>query len=262
MIREATSMRPLMAAAAAPATLRFHVADWAAVSAARSEKQDWIGWLRGEATRPEGARPSSALPASLRRRITPVGQMAFRAAQAVGPSAHARFIFCSRHGEFRRTKALLETLARREEPSPAEFSLAVHNALAGILSIEWKNDAGHTAIAAGADSFGFGLVEAAACLKARPEEPILLVYSDEELLEEYAELREGQETGIALALLLTPGRAGGDDVLLSFARRRWPATACPASDQALDFIRFLLSHETERTSSGSSIDWRWHRDGA
>ena len=260
MIREARSLRRPTAVAAAPATLCFHVADWAAVSSTRSEKQDWIGWLRGEA--PESSRPGIALPANLRRRITPIGQMAFRAAQGVGRSAQARFIFCSRHGEFRRTKALLETLAAREEPSPAEFSLAVHNALAGILSIEWKNDAAHTAIAAGADSFGFGLVEAGACLKARPAEPILLVYFDEGLAEEYGELGEGQETGLALALLLTPGGAGGNDVLLSLAPRPQRAPVRPATDQALDFMRFMLSNETERISSGSSIEWRWHRDAS
>jgi hypothetical protein len=260
MIRVARTVRRPVSAAAAPTTLRFRVADWAAATSGRSDKRDWAGWARGELPRSDGTWPSAALPASLRRRITPIGQMAFRAAQAIGARTQARFIFCSRHGEFRRTKALLETLARREEPSPAEFSLAVHNALAGILSIERKNDAGHTAIAAGADSFGFGLVEAAVCLRTKPGEPILLVYFDEGLVEEYAELREGQETALAVALLLAAGQCDGEDLLLSYAARPRGAPARPATDQALDFLRFLLSNESERTSSGGSIEWRWHRD--
>jgi hypothetical protein len=262
MIQVARTLRRPANATAASATLRFRVADWAAATSGRSEKRDWIGWARGELPPSDGAGPSAALPASLRRRITPIGQLAFRAAQGVGPCAQARFVFCSRHGEFRRTKSLLETLARREEPWAAEFSLAVHNALAGILSIERKNDAGHTAIAAGVDSFGFGLVEAAACLAVKPAEPILLVYFDEGLMEEYVELREGEETALAVALLLTAGRGGGEDLLLSFAPGSRGAPARPATDQALDFLHFLLSNESERTSSGGAVEWRWHRDTA
>jgi hypothetical protein len=238
MIRVARTARRPVSAAVAPATLRLRVADWAAAASGRNDKRDWLGWAQGEPPRSD-AGPSAALPASFRR-----------------------FIFCSRHGEFGRTRALLETLARREEPSPAEFSLAVHNALAGILSIERKNDAGHTAIAAGADSFGFGLVEAAACLRIKPAEPILLVYFDEGLAGEYAELREGQETALAVALLLVAGQNDGGDLLLSYAPGPRDAPACPATDQALDFLRFLLSNESERTSSGGSIEWRRHRDPA
>lgn len=260
MIRVAAPMRRPISAAA-PAALRLHIAGVAAVSAERRDPQDCMRWLRGEPALPE-ATPAAPLPASLRRRITPIGQMAFCAALGVAERPKSRFIFCSRHGEFRRTKALLEALARREEPSPAEFSLAVHNALAGLLSIEWKNDAGHTAIAAGPDSFGFGLVEAAACLATKPAEPILLVYSDEALREEYAELREAQETGMALALLLTGGGSGGEEVLLSFAPKPRLSPPRPATDVALDFLHFLLSNETERLSSGGSIAWRWRRDAA
>jgi Beta-ketoacyl synthase, N-terminal domain len=262
MMSAAEKLQRPISAAAQPAALRLHVAGWAAVSAERSDPQEWMCWLRGEQAPPDSAPPGVPLPSSFRRRITPIGQMAFRAALSIGQRAQARFIFCSRHGEFRRTKTLLEALARREEPSPAEFSLAVHNALAGILSIEWKNSAGHSALAAGADSFGFGLLEAAACLAARPAEPVLLVYFDEGLHEEYAELREADETGLALALLLTSGPSGGADVLLSFASRPRRSPPRPATEQALDFLRFLLSDETERIFSGGSIEWRWHRDAA
>jgi hypothetical protein len=255
--------RPSLSAFKRPRPIRFCVADWMACAPGREEKEDWLAWAAGKAPRETGANANGAkLPPALRRRITPVGQMAFRAARGIGETPRARFIFSARHGEFRRTKALLETLARREEPSPAEFSLAVHNALAGILSIEWRNDAGHTAIAAGPDSFGFGLLEAAACLEARPEEPILLVYFDEPLPEEYAELGEGRETSLALALLLTAGPDQGAEVMLSFVSKARGVPARPSTDPALDFMRFLLSSETTMTSAGGAIEWRWHRDAA
>jgi hypothetical protein len=63
-----------------------------------------------------------------------------------------------------------------------------------------------------------------------------------------------------VAFLLSAGKSDGEDLLLSYAARPRGAPARPATDQALDFLRFLLSNESERTSSGGSIEWRWHRD--
>jgi hypothetical protein len=262
-VQEAVSLWCPAGAAKPSGTIRLQVADWMGCGPGRAEKEDWFGWARGEPPRSSGTPPDGPfLPAALRRRITPIGRMAFRAAYGLAEGVPARFIFCSRHGELRRTQALLEALARREELSPAEFSLSVHNALAGLLSIVGKNEAGHTAIAAGTDSFGFGLLEAAACLAARPTEPILLVYFDESLPEEYAALREGEEPGVALALLLVAPQGGPDDIVLSFAPKPRDEPAWLSTEQALDFMRFLLSGESERQSPGGSIQWRWHRDAA
>jgi hypothetical protein len=242
-------------------TVRLRVADWMACAPGRTAKEDWLGWARGEPPR-AAALPSAALPAILRRRITPVGQMAFRAAHGVGAAAGARFIFCSRHGEFRRTVALLETLGRGEPPVASEFGLSVHNALAGLLSIAEKNDLGHTAVAAGTDSFACGLLEAAACLTSRPAEPVLLVYFDEILPEDYAVFREGEDTSVAVALLLTAAAGDTGDVLLSFAPKPASEPARPAAAQALDFLRFLLSGESETISPGAALRWLWCRDVA
>ena len=129
----------------------------------RETQADWLAWAVGATVPAEPSRLPVALPAILRRRVTPVGQMAFRAACALSVPDAARFIFCSRHGEFQRTLGILTALATGEPVSPAEFSLSVHNALAGLLSIAWHNRAGHTTIAAGADSFGSALIEAASC---------------------------------------------------------------------------------------------------
>ena len=126
----------------------------------------------------------------LRRRISTIGQMAFRASYALSEQRTARFIFCSRHGESDRTLRILQSLAAKEPISPADFSLSVHNALAGLLSIAWGNTAGHTAISAGADSFGYGLLEAVACLKEGPSDPVMLVYFDDLLPQPYDEVAD------------------------------------------------------------------------
>ena len=242
--------------------LRFRVADWMACSAALHERQQWLAWAGGVAVG-EAAAAQPALPAALRRRVSAIGQMMFRAVYGLQDVPPARFVFCSRHGEYRRTQALLDAVATRDEPSPAEFSLSVHNALAGLLSIARQNEAGHTAVAAGSDSFGFGLLEAAACLKSMPQEPVLLAYFDEPLPDEYAAFRGGDESGLALALLLLPARGDGGDLTVSCeAKRAGDPAQPPATEQARDFLRFLLSGEGERLSPGGVVRWRWRRAAA
>jgi hypothetical protein len=154
--------------------------------------------------------PATPLPASLRRRITPIGRKVLEAAWAVmagRPGLEPRIVLSSRHGEYARTLGLLTSLAESGEVSPAEFSLAVHHGLAGLLSIATGNHAGHTAISAGEDSFGAALCEAAACL-ADGDGHILLMHFDEALPDSYDAVGGGPEPDLALALLLSAGERG------------------------------------------------------
>jgi len=195
----------------------------------------------------------------LRRRISTVGQRAFRAAYALSEQSSARFIFCSRYGESDRTLRILHSLAVKEPISPADFSLSVHNALAGLLSIAWGNTAGHTAISAGADSFGYGLLEAIACLKQGSADQVLLVYFDDLLPQPYGEVADGAESCVALAMLLKPPGDDGPEFALSMEPRNRSGEWRSATALSLDFIRFMLSNERERRSIGERTQWRWQR---
>src|SRR5689334_10839923 len=123
---------------------RLTVLDWAA-SARPSMDGCWTTIGRETST-------STALQL-LRRRVSEIGQRALRPAWCLS-EGEPKFVLASRNGEFGRTLGLLEALTEREPLSPAEFSLSVHHALIGLLSIARGNGAGHTALAAGADSFG------------------------------------------------------------------------------------------------------------
>ncbi|MBF6568200.1 MAG: beta-ketoacyl synthase chain length factor [Candidatus Binataceae bacterium] len=214
-----------------------------------------MAWALGSSVTAETGSSPAVLPPMLRRRVTPLGQMAFRTACKLSVPERARFIFCSRHGEFQRTLGILTALATGAAVSPAEFSLSVHNALAGLLSIAWRNTAGHTTIAAGADSFRSALIEAASCLMEYPEEPVLLVYCDDRLPQPYDELADSDETGFAIAMLLTSPRHDFNDVILELTPRN--AAAESASGQALAFLRFLLSDRNEERSDNEHLRWRW-----
>jgi Beta-ketoacyl synthase, N-terminal domain len=197
------------------------------------------------------------VPLLLRRRVTPIGQFALRAAYDLGKGAD-RFVFCSRHGEFQRTLNLLNMIVAREPTSPSDFSLSVHNALTGLLSMALKNTAGHTTIAAGADSLGVGFVEAVASASVPFKSRVLLVYFDEALPEPYSELDDHGDLGIAVALIVAPKAFRDDDLMLSFKPRRGPESP---NTQVTEFIEFLSSSRHESTMLGSRMMWRWKRAG-
>ena len=241
-------------------SVRFRVQDWMACGVGLESREDWIAWLQGAKNpKDDAAQAAVSLPTMLRRRISVIGQMAFRASYALSEDRMARFIFCTRHGEFQRTLRILKSLVAEEPISPAEFSLSVHNALAGLLSIAWNNTAGHTTISAGADSFGSAMLDAVACLKSRPNEPVLVVYFDDLLPEPYDEFADDDETCVALAMLLSSPHEDGEDLTLALEPRDRDMMSLSASGQALDFLRFILSGEPERKSMGERLQWRWQR---
>lgn len=232
---------------------RFSVLGWTA----RQPAAETGAW-QAIAGAPAAAADAVALPMMLRRRLSPLGQAATGAAGAVGQAAQAQFVFCSRHGEMHRTVRLMQALATGETVSPADFSLSVHNALAGLLSIATGARAGHTAVTAGADSFAAGVLEAAALLRAQPRRPVLLAYYDEPVPPPFEEVGPTPPEGaLALAALLAPG----EDVALDAAPEPGAPTRATTA-QAAEFLAFLAGEAAEVRSPGGRLRLEWRRAGA
>ncbi|CAA7626565.1 beta-ketoacyl synthase chain length factor [Magnetospirillum sp. UT-4] len=213
----------------------------------------WTAWLPGRAALLSGGAVAAVpAPAGLKRRATPLGRKVLEAAWPLladhGDSP--RIVLSSRHGEYQRTLGLARALAAEEELSPAEFSLSIHHGLAALLSIATGNRAGHTAVAAGGDTFGWGCVEAAACL-ADGDGSVLLLHFDEPLPAEYRDIADAEEAALVLALLLRP--AGGDSVRLEFE----PAAAPSGDDPALRFGEMLAGGDAAAEATGERMTWRW-----
>ena len=134
----------------------------------------------------ESPRPDvSFVPAMERRRLTGVERaalavawQAYRAACAEGEQIPV--VFASRWGEIGTTIKLMQQLHADGEMSPAGFSNSVHNAAPGHFSLFTRNKAPYTAIAAGADSYAMGLLEA----QSYPGK-VLFVYAEEATPEFY-----------------------------------------------------------------------------
>lgn len=242
---------------------RLAVRAWSAWSPERETSGAWLAWAgapREETDVADVAPMGDAVPMMLRRRTTGLGRKMIGGALACGETARTgRYVLASRHGEFSRILGILKCLAARELPSPAEFSMSVHNALPGLLSIHTGNTHGHTAVAAGLDTFGFGLMEAAACLAERPYEPVLYFFGDEPLPGEFNTFgKDDIDLPLVIALALRTPNADEEGIVFDAVPRS--AGSPPSTAAAIDFLRFLLSGEESAVSEGMRMTWIWRRD--
>ena len=226
------------------------------------ESLDWLAWagLKDVSPGVPGSEPpSDSLSRALRRRTNPVGRSALAAASALRHVEDARYVVSTRHGEFERTVSILESLADREMPSPAEFSMSVHHALAGLLSIDAKNTQGHCAVSAGPESFCFGMMEAAACFVERPDQPVIFLHYDELPGGGFADLLPERDRQLPIVVALGMSDIGQDEGEAMTVTTRPRENGTPSSCHARDFIRFLLEGAPETGSDGNRMSWQWRR---
>lgn len=164
-----------------------------------------------------------------------------------------RVVFASRHGEMERTVAVLRDLALGAELSPTLFSLSVHNSVAGLWSILKENRGPSTALAAGPETFGWGLLDAFAAIEEDPSKPVLFVFGDDRLPDLFQPYAPAEVVPHALALLL----GGPAERTLTVT---WDSEAVgePSNlPQSLHFLRALGDSEPQPWR-GRGGTWHWH----
>ncbi len=194
---------------------------------------------------------------AVRRRLRGTALLAVRCGLAAlrAASGPVEVVFCSRHGDLRRTRDLLAALADGQRPSPLAFSLSVHNALAGMLDLARRERTGHTSIAAGRDSFAMGLLEASARLARDRERALLLLYVEEPIPQELQRHTDRDQGGTVVAALLEPAADAARP--LAFLRRA-PPTGTPAKEseaEARSFVAVLEGGGPLRLASRAGFEW-------
>lgn len=264
----------------------FNVVHWSAWIPGLDSAEQWQAWAKD--AEPAGAPTPldlSAFPAMLRRRLGATGKIALHTILKL-PFPNDIYgdipaVFCSQYGEVGRSSGLLAALAGGEPLSPTEFSLSVHNAVAGVYSIGRKQTQNITAISAADEGLPMAILEALGILLTGTHKHVLCVIYDAPLPAPYPAEMNHCRTPFALALILSPpvpdtvnapvaelrqpAETGPDEqpttLRLSMTRVAHkpgapaPSTALP--DVPLDFIRFLAD------ATGSAVDLRcgskiWH----
>lgn len=221
---------------------------------------DWRHWAASPALiEGEDKPPAKAVPAMTRRRLTRWSRMALEVATAVDGDLDPRapMIFSSRHGDTRRTLALLRDLAAQEPLSPTAFSLSVHNAALGIYTIVRGMSSPSLAVAAGRDTLAQAWLEAQSWL-ATGTGQVLLVHVDEPLAEFYRPYADEAEMPAALALVLNAQPAAGAvPTRLGFEPARGPAGE---ASMMREFLAWWYGGDTSLALHGSRLSWWWERD--
>ena len=115
-LSDPTGLEPIVAT-------RVRVDQWAGYGLDAENPEDLIARPPGPLDAADDGASTEALPAALRRRVSALGQKAFKAAYRLKVPDGARFVFCSRNGEFDRTLRILTALAGDDPVSPADFNL-------------------------------------------------------------------------------------------------------------------------------------------
>jgi len=215
----------------------------------------WAAWPCDHATASDSAASFELqyIDALTRRRLGRLAKMALHVAGlCVVAMPRVRTVFASRHGELHRTIDMLAMLAQSESLSPTAFGLSVHNAAAGIFSIARHDRSSSTAIAAGEDTLAYALLEAHVQLESNPEMPVLVVYADEPLPQEYAAYACAEEHPHALALLLSP------DATRSIALDASEAAEAPSESMQSRAFLPCLKQGSSGSWTGKRHTWRWH----
>lgn len=233
----------------------FGIARWQAWAPEVDGAPAWRAWVEGEHAPESEVQPDvSFLPPLLRRRLDRHGRMALHTAWPCLEGVESvQFVFASRHGDLDRTLELLTALAKQETLSPTVFSLSVHNSAAGLLSIARGDRGAATAMAAGPDTLGMGLLEGANLI-AEGAGRVLVCYADDAVPPPFQSFVTDDSTHqpFAVSLLLTPPT----DAPLRCRLVR--ETAAPAQAPEAALMSFLVD-EAAASVIGVDQPWRLER---
>ncbi|HEX8406693.1 MAG TPA: beta-ketoacyl synthase chain length factor [Duganella sp.] len=239
----------------------FSIAGHAEWAPGLTTPEAWAQWARAPRTIVPGEEPGvKAMPAMLRRRAGFLGKMALEVAYRCldgldDKGANIPTVFCSRHGEVSRALELLADLAHGDPLSPTAFSMSVHNATAGLLTIARADRANHIALAAGASTIEHAVIEACGLLDDGAP-MVLLVASDCQMPELFLPYQASDEQPHAWAWLMAP--AAADTIALSWtASDQAPSSRTPG---ALDVAAFYLGGADVLERCDGRMRWRWSRD--
>lgn len=146
-----------------------------------------------------------SIPAMQRRRLSPLAKMALHTAcTAIGQGVDY-IVWSSVCGDESTTASIMMDIAQGQTPSPTQFSVSVHNAIAGLYSILYQDNTVATSLSSPATTmWSDALLEAYAFLIGTNKKRALIVCYDMPLPAGYQSSYQSDEL-YALACVLSLG---------------------------------------------------------
>ena len=205
----------------------------------------------------------ASIPKMLKRRLSPLARVVFCAAIPCMPENNQfPSIFSSVHGELAKSFAMMKQIEAGDEISPTAFSLSVHNAIAGLFSMVFKNNRESTVVASGEEGMAGAFIEALGLLQ-EGEKQVLMVLYDEPLVPFYpsAPYQLSTDNSCAIALLIS-GSGEGIPLSLKYLADLIHDDSNEGGEQPLQiplFIDFLVSSQKKLTVQASNHSWCWEK---
>ncbi len=183
-----------------------------------------------------------AIPAMQRRRLSVLAKMAIHSALVTLNGERADYIvWVSKYGDEEKTLDILKDVLNQQTPSPTQFSISVHNAIAGLYSILCQDDTPSTSLSA---DWTDALIDAYAFLKSNPQAKRVLVVSyDQPLPNLYSDAVEFP----AFAL----------SALVSLEQPNLSVEALSTTDSAT--MESLAFHQFWQASQVEQVSARWKK---
>ena len=194
----------------------------------------------------------SFLPMLQRRRLSPLARAACAVAwNCRNVAGNLPTVFFSNHGESQYYFEMLQGMAAGESVSPSRFSLCVHNAVAGLYSLQSENVLPYIALAGGTEGLFAAFIEASGMLLDMPQ--VMLIGYEQPLPPVYQTYLSGPSKTWALAMVL----ARQDEAGYSLRLLREPAIgATPTAPQA-DLLQSIIGGQRSGTVALERSVWHW-----
>lgn len=224
--------------------------------------QKWSAWPQKQDQETELTQDVllSSIPKMIKRRLTPLARIVFCAAsQCIDEHKSMPTVFSSSHGELAKSFKMMQTIEAGEEISPTAFSLSVHNSIAGLFSMVYKNKMQCTVVAPGEEGVAAAFIEAIGLLEENYDEVLIVLY-DEPLVDFYPEkpYKLSSNKSCAVAFKLSKTGAG---IPLRFSMKKQQGDDGEQPLQVPLLIKFLTESQESLVIHTPRHSWCWEKNG-
>lgn len=196
----------------------------------------------------------SDIPAMQRRRLPEVAKRIHRFAQGLADE-QTPMIYASHNGEISQTLSIIRSFS--SDVSPAKFSLSVHNAIAGLLSVTHKNCQSYQAIDSLSGLIETAVVEAVGLLAQH--DTVGIVYHDETLPTELMTTDDKPPTTQVLGLKLQRGQTYQLQKIPA-VKQQSPENMTAEFANIRAIADFLRGEQNSLDNHYANTTWQWSRD--